>query len=115
MKASKHRVRGRVVGVLAALAAFPMASLAAPAADPATSLAAVDGLLKVCSSVADSHVDLIRQQLAQLEQGKSPDELAKLRGSDAYQSTYQSVTDMLGKMDEKELKAVCAGGGPGAH
>ena len=115
MKSIEFPIRGRTVVLFAALVALPLASNAAAPADPATSLAADDGLLKICSTVADSHVEVIRQHLAQLEKGKSPDELAKLRASDAYQSAYQSVADMLGKVDEAELKKVCASGRAGAN
>lgn len=113
MKSIELSIWGCRVSLFAALVALPLASNAAEPAD-ATSLAALDGLLKTCSTMADSQLDVIRHHLAQLEKGKSPDELAKLRGSDAYQSASQSVADTLAKVDESELKKVCASGAAGA-
>lgn len=111
------------MGPLAArsmLTLAPLVTLAATGAAPATettsapaSLAAVDSVLKACAALPDGNADVARQQLAQLEKGHSPQELDQLRGSDAYQSAYQSTTDMLAKVDESELKKVCGAGTAG--
>jgi hypothetical protein len=96
-----------VCALLWTVAGWPPDARAGPPADPAA-LAAADSLLTLCTSMANGNADVIRQQRALLEQGRSPQELAQVRNSDGYQSAYQSTADTLGKVDEQELKKVCA-------
>jgi len=67
-----------------------------------------ESVLHFCGPVDPEAAARLKEKIAQLVQGASEDAEAKLRGSDEYRKAYDSVTDFVGKVDERNARRFCS-------
>ena len=101
-----------IVALIAGCGLFaPATSTDVPAANTPTiaqKLGIHEGLLKFCGSIDPAAAEKLREEIRQLVQGTSEQQLAALRGTDEYRKARGSVAAFAGKLEEHNAKRMCA-------
>jgi len=99
----------------AAILAFALSGIAGPAAalagEPqinAQQLAIAERALEFCGPVDPDNTKKLREKVAELVKGASPDAVARARGSDEYKKAYVSMDGFITQVDARNAKVVCA-------
>jgi len=71
-------------------------------------LGVAESALNYCGPVDPAAAVRMRTIIEQLIQGVSQQQLSEVRESDEYRKAYDSVTDLVGKVDEHNAKRICA-------
>jgi hypothetical protein len=104
------RSLGRSFGILNVATALMLAQPAG-ASEPVVSaqaLGQVEALLSYCSSIDSATAAKFQERVKLLLQGASEEALAKMRKSDEYQQSHDSMTDLFGKFDPESGRQACA-------
>jgi hypothetical protein len=88
-------------------------STAQPAGPSAQTLGILEGALNYCAPIDPASADRLRGLIKQLTDGADDEQLAKLRQSDAYRGTYDSVMEFTSKIAPPNAKKFCASAGLG--
>ena len=101
-----------IVALIAACGLFAPAGAAdVPAANTPTiaqKLGIHEGLLKFCGPIDPAAAEKLREEIRQLVQGTSEQQLAALRGTDEYRKARGSVAAFVGKLEEHNARRMCA-------
>jgi hypothetical protein len=66
-----------------------------------------ESMLKYCSSLDPDDAAKLRQRIGDLWHGASGRQMDRVRHSDAYKTAYQSVTDFVAKVDDRNARLAC--------
>jgi len=88
--------------------AVPLLVLAnTPSVDP-RALGIVESIVNFCGRLDPASAVKLREQVKQLAQGASEQQLTEVRNSNEYREAYDSVVDVVAKVDEHNAKRVCS-------
>jgi len=86
----------------------PDLAVADEPAPQAQTLATTEAILEHCAKLNPGAADQYREQAKLLTQGASEEALAKVRKSDEYRQSRDSMLESLAKVDEQDAKKACA-------
>jgi hypothetical protein len=107
-----------VIGTGLALQPAPAAThdetnVAEAAAPNAQTLGLMESALNYCADIDPASAQRLRELIKQLADGANDEQLAKVRQSDEYRATYDSVTQVTSKIEPPNAKPFCASAGVG--
>jgi hypothetical protein len=74
----------------------------------AQQLAVVDRALEFCGPIDPDSAKKLKEQVAALVKGASPDDVVLARGSETYKSAYSTMDGFIGQIDPRNAKVACA-------
>ena len=104
------RTLGGSFGILSVSAALMLAQPAG-ASEPlvsAQALGQAEAVLSYCSNIDPAAATKFQERVKRLLQGASVEALARMRKSDEYQQSHDSMTDLFGKFDPESGRQACA-------
>src|SRR5258706_4443719 len=78
-----------------------------PSVNP-RALGIVESIVNYCGRLDPAAAVRLREQVKQLAQGASEQQLAEVRNSNEYREAYDSVVEFVAKVDEHNAKRVCS-------
>jgi hypothetical protein len=97
--------------LMVACMTYSAGALHAHAAEPvldAQQLGITESVLHYCRRVDPDAATKLKEKVAKLVQGASEDALAKVRASEAYKHSYDSVSGFVAQVDEHNAKIICS-------
>ena len=88
--------------------AVPLLAHADGPALNASMLGMTESILQYCGPLDPAAAAKLREKIIQLVQGASEQQLAQVRNSDEYRKAYDSVVDIVGKVDERDATRICS-------
>ena len=94
-------------------ASAPEATAPIAAAPNAQTLGIMESALNFCATIDRASAERLRGLIEQSIEGANDEQLAKLRQSDEYRGTYDSVMQFTSKIEPLNAKKFCASAGVG--
>jgi len=96
-------------GLVFGLMAVPLLARAdVPAGVDVQSLGLLEGALHACEAVDPEAAARLKERRAQITQGASEDQIARLRATVPYRTAYASITEFAGKVDKANERKFCS-------
>lgn len=105
MRSKSFQALGLAMNLVIALAPLAQAEELVP---DAKSLATTEAILDYCAKLDPAYASNYQKRVQLVTQGASAEALSKVRKTDEYQQTHDSIVESLAKVKEQDAKKACS-------